>query len=113
MALILPRLKDIREFQQEFTKHLPTIYQCFTKDLPKIRPYLTFYQGFAKDLPKTYHRFTKSTKHLPKAYQNIFSIYQRFTNNLPKMFGRKYFDRDVLFEFHLKFWNTASIGISS
>ena len=46
----------IREFLQEFTKHLPNIYKQFTKHLPKIRPYLAFYllktyQGFTKDLP--------------------------------------------------------------
>ena len=27
---------DIREFQQEFTKDLPTIYQQFTNNLPKM-----------------------------------------------------------------------------
>ena len=79
-----------REFQQEFTKHLPSIYQQLTKDLPKIRPYLAFYllktyQGITKDLPKTYQRFTKSTKHLPKAIKYFFNlpkIYQQFTKNV-------------------------------
>ena len=44
------------------------IYQRFTKNkaifgiLPS-----KIYQGLNKDLPKIYQRFTKSTKHLPKA----------------------------------------------
>ena len=88
--LLLWVIQHNREFQQEFTKHLPTIYQWFTKDLPKIRPYLAFYllktyQGFTKDLPKTYQRFTKSTKHLPKAIKYFFNlpkIYQQFTKNV-------------------------------
>ena len=88
IIIIMSELKI--EFQQEFTKHLPTIYQWFTKDLPKIRPYLAFYllktyQGFTKDLPKTYQRFTKSTKHLPKAIKYFFNlpkIYQQFTKNV-------------------------------
>ena len=57
--------KNIREFQQEFTKHLPSIYQQFTKDLPKIRPYLAFY------LLKTYQGFTKDLPSLPNTYQKL------------------------------------------
>ena len=71
------------------SKNLPNIYQPFTNDLPKIRPYLAFYLlKFTKDLPKTYQRFTKSTKHLPKAVRYFFNlpnIYQQFTKDLPKI----------------------------
>ena len=83
-----------REFQQGFTTDLPTIYQWFTKDLPKIRKYLAFYflntyQGFTKDLPMIYQRLTKDLPSLPNTYQqltkiffNLPQIYQQFTKNV-------------------------------
>ena len=56
------------------------IYQRYTKN-KKIFGIL-----LPKYLPRIYQRFTKSTKHLPTAYQNIFSIYQGFTTDLPTHF---------------------------
>ena len=82
------------------SKDLPQIYQPFTKDLPKIRNYLAFYflniyQGFTTNLPMIYQRFTKSTKHLPTAYQQLTKIFFQFTKDLPQIyqhiFGVKYF----------------------
>ena len=76
------------------SKNLPTIYQWFTKDLPKIRKYLAFYflniyQGFTTDLPQIYQWFTKDLPSLPNTYQqltkiffNLPRIYHRFTNTI-------------------------------
>ena len=85
--------------------------QGFTKDLHKIRPFLafyllkltqdlpTFYQRFILNIPKIYPVYQTLTKHLPKAYQ-IFTndlpkiwhlpskTYQRFTQKLPKIYGK-------------------------
>ena len=94
-----------REFQQKFTKDLPKIrpflafyllktrefQQEFTEDLPMIYQRFTKNKAIfgilpSKNLPKIYHRFTKSTKHLPKAYQNIFFN-----------FGQQYFDTFIMY----------------
>ena len=95
-----------------FTKYLPNIYQPFTKDLPKIRPYLAFYLlKFTKVLPKTYKRFTKSTKHLPKAIKYFFNLpktYQQFTKNVwPKIFWYFYsvFSKKYLATVFIKTWS--------
>ena len=86
VCFVLGLLVHIREFQQEFTKHLSNIYQPFTKNLPKIRPYLAFY------LLKSYQGFTKDLLSLPNTYQKLTKIFFQFTKHLPKMFGQKYFD---------------------
>ena len=83
--------KDLPQIYHRFTNHLPMIYQRFTKNkkifsilLSKYLPRI--YHRFTTNLPMIYQRFTKSTKHLPTAYQNIFSIYQGFTTDLPTHF---------------------------
>ena len=62
-----------QDILESSTKNLPNIYQQFTKDLPKIRPYLAFYllktyQGFTKDLPRIEYRIEVSKYFCP----NIF-----------------------------------------
>merc|ERR1711973_168379 len=81
-------IEIIMKSLESSSKHLPMIYQRFTKNkaifgilpsknLPRI------YQRFTKDLPKIYQVYQTLTK----SYKIFFSIYQRFTNNLPKIFG--------------------------
>ena len=61
------------------------IYQRFTKNkaIFGILP--------SKNLPRIYQRFTKDLPSLPNTYQKLTKIFFQFTNDLPKMFGQKYF----------------------
>ena len=77
-----PTWKCIKELIESSSKNLTNIYQWFTKDLPKIKPYLAFY------LLKTYQGFTKDLLSLPNTYQKLTKIFFQFTKHLPKIFDK-------------------------
>ena len=83
---------DNREFQQEFTKHLPTIYQRFTKNkaIFGILP--------SKNLPRIYQRFTKDLPKIYQVYQTLtksYKIFFQFTKDLPTIY-QKCLDKNIL-----------------